>query len=52
MVKFEIGCIKPCDKGAGIIICDFVEYATSCTNQLNSTASNDENHYKEVPEEF
>ena len=44
--------IKPCDKGAGIIICDYVEYATSCSNQLNSVASNGEKHYKEVPFDF
>ena len=29
-----------------------MEYATSCSNQLNSVASNGEKHYKEVPFDF
>ena len=44
--------IKPCDKGAGIIICDYVKYWQSCTEHLKSKAANNESHYKEVDVKF
>ena len=34
--KDRIITIKPCDKGAGIIILDFQEYLRACTDHLNS----------------
>ena len=40
--------IKPCDKGAGIIVCDYVDYAESCSNHLNSKAENGEPHYRRI----
>ena len=36
--------IKPCDKGAGIIICDYVKYWESCNNYLQSKAANNYNY--------
>ena len=35
--KSRVITIKPCDKGAGIIILNFKDYVTSCTNHLQST---------------
>ena len=34
--KNKVITIKPCDKGAGIIILDFEAYITSCNNHLKS----------------
>jgi hypothetical protein len=28
--------IKPCDKGAGIFVCDFKDYVKHCENHLTS----------------
>ena len=39
-------CIKPCDKGAGVIILDFEAYMTSCHNHLNSVQRQDDGSYK------
>ena len=45
--KNRIIVIKPCDKGAGIIICNFSDYIESCTAHLNSkTEKTNENYYK------
>ena len=33
-------------------MCDYVEYAISCSKQLNSTASNGQKHYQLVQESF
>ena len=38
--------IKPCDKGAGIIILDFEEYIRACNAHLSSKQSNGEGDYK------
>ena len=40
--------IKPCDKGAGIIILDFKEYMKACINHLTSKTVTGENYYKQV----
>ena len=44
--------IKPCDKGAGIIILDFDDYLASCYNHLGSTQTQEDgsqkNFYSEV----
>ena len=40
--------IKPCDKGAGIIICNYNDYTTSCEKHLAATTENGEPHYEEV----
>ena len=34
--KGHIITIKPCDKGAGIIVCNFEDYVNSCYQHLNS----------------
>ena len=44
--------MKPCDKGAGIIICDYVDYAESCSHHLNSKTEHGEAHYARVTEDF
>ena len=38
--------IKPCDKGAGIIILDFQRYMDSCYNHLNSKQKQDDGSFK------
>ena len=42
--------IKPCDKGAGIIICNFQDYVESSIDHLNSKvdASAQTGYYKEI----
>ena len=40
--------IKPCDKGAGIIILNFKEYIKACMDHLEAKTSTGENYYKEV----
>jgi hypothetical protein len=40
--------IKPCDKGAGIIICNYSDYVTSCEKDLNSTSANLEPNYTKI----
>ena len=42
--------IKPCDKGAGIIILDFKEYIEACTNHLEAKTKTGERYYEEVTE--
>ena len=42
--------IKPCDKGAGIIVLDFEEYMRSCTEHLEAQTTTGENYYKQVKE--
>ena len=37
--------IRPCDKGAGIIILDFDEYIRACTSHLESKTKTGENYY-------
>ena len=37
--------IRPCDKGAGIIILDFEEYIRACKNHLESKTQTGENYY-------
>lgn len=40
--------IKPCDKGAGIIILDFDEYIRACLAHLEAETATGEKHYIEV----
>ena len=40
--------IKPCDKGAGILILDFKIYMQSCYEHLLSKQSETQNYYKQV----
>ena len=42
--------IKPCDKGAGIIILDFEEYLRACYEHLNSRTKNGLPYYEKVDE--
>jgi non-homologous end joining protein Ku len=44
--------IKPCDKGAGIIVCNFSDYLKSCQEHLASKINpeNPETYYKEIKE--
>jgi hypothetical protein len=53
LVKLQRNCIiviKPCDKGAGIIICDFKKYVDSSEKELNSTTIDVNKYYKEITE--
>ena len=45
--KERIITIKPCDKGAGIIVLNFEEYSKAATEHLNSKHEN-ENYYEKV----
>ena len=48
-MKLQRNCIiviKPCDKGAGIIVCDYAKYVLSCQKELESKTKNGENYYK------
>ena len=38
--------VKPCDKGAGIIILDFTEYLRACMEHLEAKTTTGENYYK------
>jgi hypothetical protein len=40
--------IKPCDKGAGIFICNFKDYIKHCEDHLTSTTENGQRYYKEI----
>jgi hypothetical protein len=40
--------IKPCDKGAGIIVCNYSDYVTSCEKDLNSISAKNEPHYTKI----
>ena len=40
--------MKPCDKGAGIIILDFQEYKRACLKHLEAKTATGEAYYKEV----
>ena len=42
--------IKPCDKGAGIIICDYGEYVSSCEKDLKEMSPNNEPNYTKITE--
>jgi hypothetical protein len=42
--------IKPCDKGAGIIICNYKDYVTSCENDLASKSVDNQPHYSKISE--
>ena len=50
--KDRVITIKPCDKGAGIILLDFEEYMRSCTEHLSSTQTQTDGnilpYYKKV----
>jgi hypothetical protein len=53
LIKLQKECkiiIKPCDKGAGIIVCDFDKYVKSCENDLNSRSSEDLPYYTKITE--
>jgi hypothetical protein len=43
--------IKPCDKGAGIIIVDHDKYVSSCQKELESVTKTGEHYYKEISQE-
>ena len=40
--------IKPCDKGVGIIICDFDGHVESCRAHLTSKTTNNEPYYVKI----
>ena len=40
--------IKPCDKGAGILILDFSEYLKACYEHLFAKLSDTQNYYERV----
>jgi hypothetical protein len=54
LIKIQKDCvlmIKPCDKGAGIIICDFEKYVESCEDHLKSVDSEENTYYEKIPKE-
>ena len=40
--------VKPCDKGAGIILLDFEENVSACIKHLEAKTDTGENYYREV----
>ena len=42
--------VKPCDKGAGIIVLDFQEYLRACMEHLEAVTATGEKYYKPVNE--
>ena len=46
--KEQVIVIKPCNKGGGIIICDFVKYKESCQTHLKSKTETGEPYYKQI----
>ena len=42
--------IKPCDKGAGIIICNYDDYVSSCKKDLKEKSPNNEPTYSKITE--
>jgi hypothetical protein len=53
LIKLQKECkivIKPCNKGAGIIICNNDDYVTSCEKYLNSKSMEDHPHYSPITE--
>ena len=44
--------VKPCDKGAGIIILDYKEYVRACMERLEAKADPGEAYYEEVGNEI
>jgi hypothetical protein len=46
--KTRIIVIKPCDKGAGIIICNYKDYVNSCESDLGSKSPKGEPHYSKI----
>ena len=51
LVKMQRNCIiviKPCDKGAGIIICDYADYVMSCEKDLASCSVDNQPHYSKI----
>ena len=44
--------IKPCDKGAGISICNYNDYKNSCEKHLASLTETNEPKYKEIKIDF
>ena len=48
--KDRVIVIKPCEKGAGIIILDFVEYMQSATEHLEAKTKTGEKYYQKVNE--
>ena len=50
MQRDRVIIIKPCDKGAGILILDFKSYMKSCYEHLLEKQSSTQNYYKKVSE--
>jgi hypothetical protein len=44
--------VKPCDKGAGIIILDFQEYLRACIEHLEAETNTGEKYYKKLMQLF
>jgi hypothetical protein len=40
--------IKPCDKGDGIIICNYNDYVSSCETDLNSKSATNQPNYSKI----
>jgi hypothetical protein len=51
LIELQRNCvkvIKPCNRGAGIIICDYDSYVTSCKKELDSITTNGEKYYEKI----
>ena len=55
LVKLQRECkivIKPCDKGAGILICDYSKYVEACNEHLASQTPDGQPYYEKVAEKY
>jgi hypothetical protein len=55
LVKMQKDCeivIKPCDKGAGILICDYTKYVEACNEHLISVTATGEPYYEKITEKY
>jgi hypothetical protein len=55
LVKLQKDCqivIKPCDKGAGILICDYPKYVEACNDHLKSETTNGDPYYEKITEKY
>jgi hypothetical protein len=55
LVKLQRECqivIKPCDKGAGILICKYSKYVEACNEHLGSETPDGQPYYEKVTEKY
>jgi ABC-type Zn uptake system ZnuABC Zn-binding protein ZnuA len=55
LVKLQKDCqivIKPCDKGAWILICDYLKYVEACNEHLMSETPEGQPYYGKISEKY